>query len=247
MPVRSPATRPASPLENRRRSVSDRRQSTTERRQPPEGIPERLSRRAIVERIRPAIDNGRWPIKRTVGETVQVWADIIVDGHDVVVAVVRDRQTATASGKGEWRQTPMTLAAPGTDEWTAAFTVGLEPGWHEYDVVACVDHFLSWRRDLGVRAAAGQDLSVELLEGALLVREGAARAAGATESAEGDQGSVTARADRDWLLERADALGDATPVPGRLHLALDEELRRRMDVYSDRSRATTSATMRVRV
>jgi starch synthase (maltosyl-transferring) len=247
MPVRSPATRPRSTLENRRRSPSDRRQSTTERRQPPDGIPERLSRRAIVERIRPAIDNGRWPIKRTVGETVQVWADVFADGHDVIVAVVRDRHTTAASGNGEWRETPMTLAAPGTDEWTAVFTVGLEPGWHDYDVVAWVDHFLSWRRELGVRAAAGQDLSVELLEGALLVREAAARAAGAAESAQGDHRSGTAGADRDWLLERADALGDATPVPGRLHLALDEELRRRMDVYSDRSRATTSATMRVRV
>jgi starch synthase (maltosyl-transferring) len=227
---------------NRRRSSIDRRQNLIERRQEPVGIPEALSRRVVVERIRPAIDNGRWPIKRTVGETVQVWADIFADGHDVILAVLRDR-----SASGEWHETPMTLVAPGTDEWTAAFIVASEPGGHEYQIVAWVDHFLSWRRELGVRAAAGQDLSVELLEGALLVREAAARAGKRADEAEGGHASASAGTDRDWLLERADAIGDATPVVERLQLALDEALRVRMDEYSDRSRATTSATLRVRV
>src|SRR6266508_6244545 len=55
-------------------------------------IPDRLTRRVIVERIRPEIDGGRFPIKRTVGEAVEVTADIFADGHDVVVALLRDRE-----------------------------------------------------------------------------------------------------------------------------------------------------------
>src|SRR6266508_3738481 len=145
-------------------------------------IPDRLTRRVIVERIRPEIDGGRFPIKRTVGEAVEVTADIFADGHDVVVALLRDREVLGSKvlgskvlGDPPWRETPMTLVAPGTDEWTARFEVD-QVGWHAYQIVAWVDRFLTWRRDLDVKAAAGQDVSIELLEGALLVREAAARA-----------------------------------------------------------------------
>ena len=52
--------------------------------------------RVIVEHVRPEIDGGRFPIKRTIGERVHVTADIFADGHDVVVAVVRDRPRLNA-------------------------------------------------------------------------------------------------------------------------------------------------------
>src|SRR6476469_7512375 len=63
-------------------------------------IPDAFSRRVIVERIEPEIDGGRFPIKRTVGETVDVTVTIFADGHDVVAAVLRDRRTG-GSGIGE--------------------------------------------------------------------------------------------------------------------------------------------------
>src|SRR5207247_58730 len=63
----------------------------------------------------------------------------------------------------------------GTDEWTAQFDVSAV-GWHEYQIVAWVDRFLTWRREITLKAAAGQDVSLELLEGSLLVRDAAARA-----------------------------------------------------------------------
>src|SRR6266404_5940006 len=75
----------------------------------------------------------------------------------------------------EWRETPMTMVAPGTDRWTARFD-GASLGWHAYQIVAWIDRFLTWRRDIRVKAAAGQDVSVELLQGSLLVRDTANRA-----------------------------------------------------------------------
>jgi starch synthase (maltosyl-transferring) len=237
-------------IANRRRSRTDRRKMTGERRQSFDGIPEALACRVIVEHIRPAIDNGRWPIKRTVGEAVQVVAAILADGHDVIAAMLRDRprpanrETQAPSAIGKWHETPMTLVAPGTDEWTAAFTVGLEPGWHEYQIVSWVDGFLTWRRALQVKTAAGQDVSVELLEGSVLVREASLRA----ERAAGDEedGKREGSAfDRLWLLERAESLREGGSMDERLQLALDDELLGRMNAYADRSRATTSATLRV--
>ena len=52
----------------------------------------RLSRRVagrtrvVVERVRPEVDGGRFPIKRTVGESVEVHASIHADGHDTLAA-----------------------------------------------------------------------------------------------------------------------------------------------------------------
>src|SRR6266516_3598903 len=80
------------------RTTGDSGLSTTDSRPPTtdSGLPttdDRLptaahARRVIVEHVRPAIDGGRFAIKRTVGERVDVSADIFADGHDVVAAVL---------------------------------------------------------------------------------------------------------------------------------------------------------------
>src|SRR5262249_4205847 len=57
----------------------------------PHDLPDRLSRRVVVENVQPTIDGGRFPIKRTAGESVNVAATIFADGHDVIVAVLRYR------------------------------------------------------------------------------------------------------------------------------------------------------------
>ena len=51
-------------------------------------------RRAIVENIQPAVDSGRFPIKRVIGESVDVTADIFADGHEKVGAVLLYRRAA---------------------------------------------------------------------------------------------------------------------------------------------------------
>jgi len=211
---------------------------TSARREPDE----RLSRRVIIERIRPQIDGGRFAIKRTPGETVEVQADIIADGHDVVVAMLRDRaadgpektRRRVSDKRHAWRETPMTLVAPGTDRWSAAFAVG-RVGKHEYSIEAWVDDFATWRKNLGVKAAANQDISVELIEGSVLIRAAAERAERASRN----------RSDAAWLLVRADTLRENTPVAGRLRIALDDELATVMGLHADRSRSTTSQPLTV--
>jgi len=136
----------------------------------------------------------------------------------------------------------MTLVAPGTDEWTASFTAAAEPGWHEYEIVAWVDAFRTWRRELQMKSAAGQDVAVELLEGSEVIRSAAARAA---RLAEGEDARSAAAQDEEWLARRARAIAGASPAADRIRLAVDEELLERMDLYADRSRATISVTHRV--
>ena len=200
-------------------------------------IPEDLSRRVVVEQISPEVDGGRFPIKRSVGESVDVTAKIFADGHDVVVAVLRDRQPQKgfeSLSSERWHETPMTQTTAGTDEWRASFDVSAI-GWHEYQVVAWVDRFLTWRRDVRAKTGAGQDVGVELLEGSLIVREAASRA-----DQVGSGGPDSQR-----LLEYADQLSDSTASGDRVSAAGDDELAALMSTYGDRSRATTSAARRV--
>jgi starch synthase (maltosyl-transferring) len=219
-----------------------------------ETIRDEQARRVVIERVRPSIAGGRFPIKRTVGDAVRISADIFADGHDVITAMVRNRQPTGHGSRGaasRWRESPMALAAPGTDEWHGQFSVG-DLGWHEYQIVAWVDRFRSWRRDLRLRAAAGQELDVELLEGALLVRDAAGRAAliARGEAAQGqdddrldDDSSATE--DVEWLLNHADRLSESTTLSDRIELACDEALAAVVTRYTDRGKATTSAILRV--
>ena len=46
----------------------------------------------VIENVIPLVDGGRYPIQRTVGESVEVSADIFKDGHDVMGAVLKWRK-----------------------------------------------------------------------------------------------------------------------------------------------------------
>src|SRR5437899_12287430 len=52
--------------------------------------------RVVIERVRTDVDGGRFPIKRTPGESIDVVATIFADGHDVIAAVLRDRHIVNA-------------------------------------------------------------------------------------------------------------------------------------------------------
>ncbi|MBI3325166.1 MAG: DUF3416 domain-containing protein, partial [Nitrospinae bacterium] len=43
--------------------------------------------RVVIENVKPEIDAGRFPIKRTLGESVFVEADMFVDGHEALSCV----------------------------------------------------------------------------------------------------------------------------------------------------------------
>ena len=177
-----------------------------------------IPRRVVIENVSPEIDGGRFPVKRTIGEKVNVTADIHTDGHDLIAVVLRYRNGEDAS----WRETPMREL--GNDRWIGTFPV-TSLGRAVYGIAAWVDRFRTWRRDLEKKADAGQDVRVDLLVGAALVGEAAGRAKGA---------------DREALLEAADAMKvkDRAEAEEAVRRALDEGLLRRTRGYPDRRYAT---------
>jgi len=128
--------------------------------------------RVVIENVQPQVDGGRFPIKRIVGDPVVVTADIFADGHDVLAAVVRFRKAEEA----EWKESAMQEL--GNDRWQGTFRIDAQTPY-VYTMAAWVDLFGTWRRDLRKKFEAGQDVAMELLSGAQLVEEAAARADGA--------------------------------------------------------------------
>ena len=115
-----------------------------------------------IEDIYPSIDNGRFAVKRVVGEPVDVWADIFRDGHDVVAATLIWRREQDT----EWNRIPMRFH--NNDRWTASFTPQ-HIGRHVYAIEAWTDEFATWRHGFELKQAAGQDVSLDALEGAALL------------------------------------------------------------------------------
>jgi starch synthase (maltosyl-transferring) len=118
--------------------------------------------RIQIQRVTPQVDCGRYAVKRTVGERVDVTARIFRDGHELLGAAVRYKP----AGATRWLEAP--LAAVGNDEWAGSFEVARGGTWC-YRVEAWVDRIASFQHELRRKVEAGQkDLTGELSEGAVL-------------------------------------------------------------------------------
>jgi starch synthase (maltosyl-transferring) len=195
----------------------------------PEGpaLPAEGRRRAVVEAVSPRVDGGRVPIKRVVGDRIDVEADAFADGHDSVAVVLRHRPPAAEA----WTEVPMEHVD--NDRWRGSF-VARAIGRHAYTVAAWVDHFGTWRRDLAKRLDAGQDVAVDLLIGADLVAAAADRAAAR---------GATAEAAR--LHEAAHRLRGGGPASDRASTALADALAALVAAHPEHDRATVHEPLEV--
>ena len=189
-------------------------QSTSE--QPTTGLDQGRSR-VVIENVKPEIDCGRFPAKRTVGEHMTVEADIFVDGHDALSALLLYRK----EGASTWVETPMQPLV--NDRWRGTFKVN-EIGNYYYTLQAWVDRFNSWRQGFAKKVDAGQDVALELLAGSRLIEQAAKSAAG----------------DDHKLLTRFAAILKEDQSAA-LENILDDRLAALMEKYSDRRWAVTYA------
>jgi starch synthase (maltosyl-transferring) len=105
---------------------------------------------------------GRYPVKRSIGDSVDVWADVFCDGHDVLRAAIRYRQP----GARRWCEAPMEPI--GNDRWHGDFPVDALGRW-QFTITAWIDRWASWRWEIDRKLEGGQkDLASELLEGAAI-------------------------------------------------------------------------------
>ncbi|MDQ3557259.1 MAG: alpha-1,4-glucan--maltose-1-phosphate maltosyltransferase [Gemmatimonadota bacterium] len=174
-------------------------------------------RAIVIEAVSPELDCGRYPVKREVGDVMEVEADVFRDGHDRVAAAVRFR----IEGEDGWWESPMRALA--NDRWRGAFRVERNARYL-YTVVAWTDRWATWADELRKKFEAGQEVTTELREGAELV-------AAATERAR--RGPDRRAIER--FLRRISGSGE---IVERVAAALDRDLLALMEAYPDRSDLT---------
>lgn len=125
--------------------------------------------RPVIEAIRPVVDAGRFPAKRTVGEEVVFEADICVDGHDQLLCAVRLRHEQDA------RWTTIAMVDVGNDHYVARCVVDRE-GTYRFAISSTIDEFGSWLTATRIKRDAAQPLGVELAVGAELLAAASSRA-----------------------------------------------------------------------
>ncbi len=165
--------------------------------------------RIVIQYPMPSVDDGRYPVKRCVGDRVTVTADVFRDGHELIRAVARYR----GPDQSQWQEVELERidAHLGGVRWSAVFEVD-RPGRWQYTIEAWTDVFGTWRDELRRKVAGGQqDLSGELSEGIVLLQTAAER--------------VRAKSARAIIEHAARELADdAVPASAKHDIALGEEL-----------------------
>jgi starch synthase (maltosyl-transferring) len=177
--------------------------------------------RAVIDAVLPTVDGGRFPIKRIAGEAVEIEAQCFTDGHDKLRVVLRWQRI------GARDEYEVEMKPHANDVWLAEFTPPLA-GRYRYTVMAWVDHFESWRRELERREDRA-DIRTALEVGGALIDEAGRRA-------QGGDAQVLA----EWSAQLRAAAEDLGADPAaQKAMALDAARAAIVARYADRSLAAT--------
>lgn len=189
--------------------------------------------RITIEDVYPELDGGRFPVKRVVGDTLEVWADIYTDGTFALGAAVLTR----APDDETWAEVPMTLVD--NDRW-----VGRVPLTRNtlvtYTVTAWRDVWESWRADFKKKVDAGLDVGLEVIEGRRFIEQAARQNGGDART------WLEAIVERFHTLQGADLIAYALSDEPRTAMAAHGEraylsrYTRDLQVWVDRQRARFS-------
>lgn len=184
--------------------------------------------RIVIDNVRPSVDHGRYPAKKTVSQAVTVSAKIFMDGHDKLAASVAWKD----SPKGKWSHYKM--VPMGNDLWQVDITPTV-PGRHWFRIEAWFDQWETYRNELKKKFEAKVPVELECREGRLLLEttlEHSKRGAPVAETERQPEGTPTI-----GVLQQAittlDAL-DAGDVVGRVAILLDQSLANAVDALERR-------------
>ena len=179
--------------------------------------------RVVIASVAPTVDGGAWPLKRAVGEAVDVTAGVLVDSHEALAVELVYRH---ADDDTE-HVTRMPHAE--NDEYTGRFQVA-EVGRYLYRVRAWINRFATWQDQFRRRVEGGEsqaEIESELKVGVSLLQA-------AAEEAPDD--------DRELLEAHIEAFQNGTE-----HAALGDEIAELVRRHAPHTQQTTSKTYEVLV
>jgi len=174
----------------------------------------------------PVAEEGRFPAKAVVGESVPVRATVIREGHDALGAtavLLRPDGSVHSSAR-------MVDIAPGLDRYEARLVPDAEGEW-SFRVEGWSDPYGTWAHDAAIKVEAGIDVELMLTEGTLVLERAARRT--------GDD--AMPERDARVLLDAVAALRDTSRPPlARLAAALSLQVRKVLDRSPLRDMVTAS-------
>jgi starch synthase (maltosyl-transferring) len=132
------------------------------------GYGDRVIGRIPILDVEPVVECGRRQAKAVAGETFQVSATVIREGHGALGAGVVLRDPDGRVGP----LVTMHELGPGSDRYGGDVTVAGEGVWH-FRVESWSDPIAAWQHDAGIKIPRGQDVELMLAEGALLFERAA--------------------------------------------------------------------------
>ena len=171
----------------------------------------------IIEYVEPELDGGRYPIKRIVGETLEVTADIFKEGHDTIAGILRYK----VHGEQHWQEVPMHHVD--NDRWAGSFVLS-ENTRYLYTIGAYIKSFETWRAELTKKHGVVPDLSSELLEGEAQLKD-------AMSQGKGPDATLL----KEWLGK----WDTASSQEARIAIALDNELATLVSQHEQRAAWST--------
>ena len=177
--------------------------------------------RVVITSVHPTVDGGRWPIKRAVGEPVEVTAGVIVDSHEAIAVELVHRH------EDEDAEHVSRMPSTGNDEYVGAFEV-TNVGRYLYRIRAWINRFATWQDQFRRRVEGGEpqsEIESELKAGADLLAQ-------AAEEAPKD--------DRELLEAHIEAFEN-----GNEQAALGDEIAELVRRHAPHDQQTTSATHEV--
>ncbi len=88
----------------------------------------------VLEAVAPAVEDGCYPVRRLVGETVEISVDVLRPGAEVLDA------SFTLSGPGQTDRTERSLRPVGNDRWEGTFIPAV-PGLYHFTLSAWTDRY----------------------------------------------------------------------------------------------------------
>src|SRR4051794_28914628 len=188
----------------------------------------------LILDVKPQVDCGRFPVKRELGDTLTVSADIFKEGHDKIAAVLKVR----ACGDSTWFEVEMSLVE--NDRWSGSAQLNRIGPW-EYTIEAFPDRLASWADEIQKKLGAGLDVSLELREGRAIIDD--ALAAAPSELSLRELLSGFDRSSSSQSEQAAFLFGDRSTAILKPHRsrAGSATLERPLRVYVDRERARYAA------
>lgn len=118
----------------------------------------------LIQNISPSVEDGKYPVKKRVGQAISVKCEAFRHGHDAIKLCIKYRH----SSQKNWSTAAMVCSNSGLDTFEGDFKLS-KTGRYEFYILGYTDHYANWVSDTKKRRKAGEDLKSELIAGEQLI------------------------------------------------------------------------------